>query len=107
RPPLATRFPVHVTLKARQDAPRLRQKRSGAVLRAAMAAGCDNQTFRLCHFSIQPGHVHLICEAKDTVSLSRGGPDGLVERGVPGPCAGFATSGSSRGSMPTRRLQAA
>ncbi|MBI2895529.1 MAG: transposase [Deltaproteobacteria bacterium] len=68
-----------MTLKARQDAPRLRQKRSGAALRAAMAAGCDKQTFRLCHFSIQPGHVHLICEAKDTVTLSRG-VQGLVIR---------------------------
>ncbi|MBI3178918.1 MAG: transposase [Deltaproteobacteria bacterium] len=72
RPPLASRFPVHVTLKAREDAPRFRRKRSCDVLRTVMAAGCDKETFRLCHFSIQPGHVHLICEARDTVSLSRG-----------------------------------
>jgi REP element-mobilizing transposase RayT len=63
---------VHVTLKARPDVGRLRRGPAAVALRQALGAGCEKPSFRLCHFSIQPDHVHLICEADDEVALSRG-----------------------------------
>lgn len=56
RPALASRYPVHVTLRARVDAPRLRTGASSVALRAALRAGREKPTFRLVHFSIQPNH---------------------------------------------------
>jgi REP element-mobilizing transposase RayT len=41
------------------------------VLRTAFQAGCDRFGFRLVHFSIQPGHLHLVAEARDARALSR------------------------------------
>ena len=43
-----------------------------AVLRAAFRAGKDRFGFRLVHYSVQSNHVHLICEAADKESLSKG-----------------------------------
>src|SRR5262249_46066597 len=41
-------------------------------LRAAFTAGCDRFQFRLCHFSMQQDHLHLLCEADDARCLARG-----------------------------------
>ncbi len=43
-----------------------------AALRQAFARGCRREDFRICQFSIQGNHVHLICEAADASALSRG-----------------------------------
>ncbi len=75
RKSLASRFPVHVTLKLRSGLPRLRNKREYEVLRAAFAAGCARNlqgTFRLCHYAVLNDHLHLICEAQDRRALARG-----------------------------------
>jgi REP element-mobilizing transposase RayT len=72
RPSLSRHHPVHVTLRVRDDAPRLRRSRAWAVLRAAFRGGRDRFGFRLCHFSVQSNHIHLICEADDRRALSRG-----------------------------------
>ncbi len=32
----------------------------------------ENRGFRICQFSIQGNHIHLICEAKNQTALSRG-----------------------------------
>ena len=72
RPELSRHHPVHVTLRVRDDAPRLRRARAWAVLRAAFRRGKDRFGFRLIHFSIQSNHLHLICEAEDKRALSRG-----------------------------------
>jgi REP-associated tyrosine transposase len=63
---------VHVTLRVRDDAPRLRRVRAWAVLRAAFRRGADRSGFRLVHFSVQTNHLHLICEADEAKALSRG-----------------------------------
>jgi REP element-mobilizing transposase RayT len=63
---------VHVTLRLRQDVPRLRSRRSARVLRSAIEAGSERLGVRVVHFSIQSNHLHLLCEAKDAVALSRG-----------------------------------
>ena len=72
RPKLSRHHPVHVTLRVRDDAPRLRRGRAWAVLRAVFRRGKDRFGFRLVHFSIQSNHLHLLCEAQDSRALSRG-----------------------------------
>jgi REP element-mobilizing transposase RayT len=72
RPTFAMRFPVHVTLRARFGLPSLRLAATRGVLIAAIAAGRDRFGCRIVQYSIQPNHVHLVCEANDRVSLSRG-----------------------------------
>jgi len=41
-------------------------------LERALGAGSIKPDFRVCHFSVQDGHIHLICEADDAPALSRG-----------------------------------
>jgi len=72
REALASRYPVHVTLRLRRDAPRLRGGRSARVLRSAIRAGSERLGLRVVHYSIQSNHVHLVCEAKDAQALARG-----------------------------------
>lgn len=72
REALASRFPVHVTVKVSQGLPRLRRRRERKALMAAFAAGCERQGFRLCHYAILNDHMHFLVEAKDRSSLSRG-----------------------------------
>ena len=79
RAALASRFPVHVTVKLRKGLPRLRSKREYAALRAAFAAGCTGCAgaasvggFRLCHYAVLNDHLHLLVEGRDRQSLTRG-----------------------------------
>jgi REP element-mobilizing transposase RayT len=68
---LASRFPVHVTLKLCAGLPSLRRRRAYAILCAAFAAMRERDDFRLVHFSVQSNHVHLLCEARDRRGLAR------------------------------------
>ena len=72
RAALAARFPAHVTVKAASRLPRLRRAREYATLRAAFAAGCDRFGFRLVHYAVLNDHLHLLVEAQDRTSLTRG-----------------------------------
>jgi REP element-mobilizing transposase RayT len=72
REALASRHPVHVTLKLRRGLPSLRRKCAHAVLVGAFAALRARENFRLVHYSVQSNHVHLVCEARDRTALSRG-----------------------------------
>jgi REP element-mobilizing transposase RayT len=72
REALASRFPVHVTLKALPELRSLRRGRLFRSIRAALRAGCQREGFRLCHFGVLSDHLHLICEAEDRQALSRG-----------------------------------
>jgi REP element-mobilizing transposase RayT len=63
---------VHVTKRIRPEVGRLRKRRLQAVLRRAFAAGCERPGFRICQFSIQGNHIHLICEADSAEALARG-----------------------------------
>jgi REP element-mobilizing transposase RayT len=71
RPVLASRHPVHVTLRAAK-APSLRGTAMFRTVRAALAGARDRFGFRLVHFSVQRDHLHLIVEAEDSRALSRG-----------------------------------
>jgi putative transposase len=72
RPKLASRFPVHVTVRLIAGLPRLRGAGPAKVLKTAFVHGCDKGVFRICQFSVQGNHVHLVCEARDEVALARG-----------------------------------
>jgi REP element-mobilizing transposase RayT len=72
RPALASRFPVHVTVRLVAGLPRLRGPGPAKVLKAAFVRGCSKGVFRICQFSVQGNHIHLVCEARDRVALARG-----------------------------------
>ncbi len=71
RPNHRARLPLHVTIRARGGLPTFRQQALADVVRRAI-----HETalawFRVIHFSIQSNHLHLIVEADDKRSLSRG-----------------------------------
>ena len=69
---LASRFPVHVTLRVGERVWNLRSKRCFRELQRAFYAGAEREGFRLIHFSIQGNHMHFICEANDAAVLARG-----------------------------------
>jgi REP element-mobilizing transposase RayT len=72
---LASRFPVHVTVKLKQGLPRLRRRDEYTALRAAFHAGCagveGRGAFRLCHYAVLNDHLHFLCEAQDRTALTR------------------------------------
>jgi putative transposase len=72
RPTIKPRFPLHITKRLRPEAGRLRNFKMCKVLRAAFARGCRKRGFRICQFSIQGNHIHMICEAADADALARG-----------------------------------
>jgi putative transposase len=61
-----------VTLRVLPEVWNLRTKRAFSVLRLALSEGGNRLGLRLCDFSIQGNHLHLIVEANDTRTLSRG-----------------------------------
>jgi REP element-mobilizing transposase RayT len=72
RPEHKERFPVHVTLRIRRGLPSLRRERRFARIKRAFRYGCDKFGMRLCEFSVQHDHIHLIVEALDKRALARG-----------------------------------
>jgi putative transposase len=71
RPAHEAAHPVHVTLRARPEVGDLRLARVFPALREAVRAASTGR-FRVCHFSVQRDHVHLIVEADSRRALSRG-----------------------------------
>ncbi len=69
---MAGRFPAHVTVKVAAGLPLLRKGREYAALRAAFAAGCDRFGFRLVHYAVLNDHLHMLVEAADRASMTRG-----------------------------------
>jgi REP element-mobilizing transposase RayT len=76
--------PVHVTLRVRREAAGLRRRRQYQAIRRAMLRTGHRAGFRICHYSIQGNHFHLICEALDRTLLARGvqGFSSLVARRI-------------------------
>ena len=64
--------PVHVTLRARDDIPSLRSSRRFTKIRECFVAARGRFGVRLVEFSVMGNHLHLIVEADDSGSLSRG-----------------------------------
>jgi len=63
---------VHVTVRVVPDVGRLRRSSVAAVLRRAFVRTALKDGFRICQFSVQGNHLHLVVEARSTVDLARG-----------------------------------
>ena len=72
RPEHLARHPLHAVWRTRPDVPSLRKRAVMELLRAALGAGGCRAAFRLVHYSVQGNHLHLVVEAHDKLSLSRG-----------------------------------
>ncbi len=72
RPVHLARHPLHVVWRMRPEVPSLRKRAVMDLLRLVLSAGGSRATFRLVHYSVQGNHVHLVVEAHDKLSLSRG-----------------------------------
>ena len=72
RPKVPRGSPAHVTLRVRRGVPSLRSRRFIRDFQSTLCAGCERGEFRVCHFSIQPDHVHLVVEAAGKEALGRG-----------------------------------
>jgi REP element-mobilizing transposase RayT len=83
------RWPVHVTLRARDTVPTLRSSRVFPILRRALSASLKS-AFRVVHFSVQSNHVHLLVEGDDALALVRG------LQGLAGRCAKAINRASGR-----------
>ncbi len=72
RPALAPRYPVHVTWRLLPHVWNLRSRRCFVPISRCFSRGRDRFGFRLCHFSVQGNHLHLVVEADDEKALARG-----------------------------------
>jgi REP element-mobilizing transposase RayT len=73
RAKLSCHHPVHITLRVRDHVWNLRSQRSLRVFEQAVTAAHKSRSdFAVVHFSLQGNHLHLIVEAADRRSLSRG-----------------------------------
>src|ERR1700736_5986544 len=72
RAPLASRFPVHITLRTVDGLSGLRSRECFRAIANAFRLARSRQTIRLTEFSVQGNHLHLIVEAAYAERLSRG-----------------------------------
>src|SRR5262245_27985258 len=72
RPKVPRGSPSHVTVRVRRDVPSLRCRRFIRAFTARLRRGCERGEFRVCHYSIQSDHVHLVVEAAGKEALGRG-----------------------------------
>jgi hypothetical protein len=72
RPELKARFPVMVTWRMKEGVWGLRTRRCFTALARAFWGGGNRFGFRLIHYAVQGNHMHLLVEAQDERSLSRG-----------------------------------
>jgi putative transposase len=66
------KFPLHVTLRVREEVGNLRTDRRFRRIQRAFLYGGDRFGMRLNHFALQGGRIHLIVEARDRRALARG-----------------------------------
>jgi REP element-mobilizing transposase RayT len=72
RPAVDRHAGIHVTMRLQAGRANLRAPATYAVIRGALADGCDRPGFRLVQFSVQTNHLHLMVEADGNVALARG-----------------------------------
>ena len=71
RPLHRARHPVHVTMRRARLLPSLREESLFLAIRNALSRTARSW-FRVIQFSVQSDHIHMIVEADDKASLSRG-----------------------------------
>jgi hypothetical protein len=72
RPPVAHRFPVHVSIRLEEGVRNLRKLPCLRVIEKAFNGARGRFGLRLNHFTVQSNHLHLIVETTDRVALGRG-----------------------------------
>lgn len=72
RRPQGPRRSFHVTVRLKDHVWNLRSRRAARVLRDALCKGKERFGMRVVHFSVQGNHLHLIVEAHEEKSLTRG-----------------------------------
>jgi len=72
RDPIPARCPTHVTLCVRRGVPSLRNRGFVAEFTGSLRESCERGDFRVCHFSIQRDHLHMVVEANGKEALGRG-----------------------------------
>src|SRR5882672_7881965 len=72
RPKVPRGNPAHVTLRVRRDVPSLRSRRFVREFQYRLRRGCERGEFRVCHYSIQRDHLHLVVEAAGKEALAGG-----------------------------------
>jgi REP element-mobilizing transposase RayT len=61
-----------VTLRVRRDVPSLRSRRFIREFQGSLREACSREGFRVCHYSIQGDHLHMLVEAAGKEALARG-----------------------------------
>jgi REP element-mobilizing transposase RayT len=69
RPSVSDRLPLHVTVRMEAAVWNLRSQRSFRIVEKALFSA-SARFARVCHFSVQGNHIHLIIEAGDKRALS-------------------------------------
>lgn len=69
---ISARHPILVTLRVKKELGSLRNKKVHDVVRECLLSSRDDGLFRVCHYSVQRHHIHLLVEAADRVVLGRG-----------------------------------
>lgn len=72
RPSLNGRTPVHITLRMLPAIANLRRRDQYRVIRTALARTNARSALRICQYSVQSNHVHLIVEPADKRVLTSG-----------------------------------
>jgi REP element-mobilizing transposase RayT len=72
RPQIDGQKPVHITLRVVRDIGRLRKRACYAAIREAAITLLRHEDCRVTQLSIQGTHIHMLVEADDRRSLSRG-----------------------------------
>ena len=68
----AARFPVHVTLRVKEDVPSLRRRGPLRVVQQVIREVGHHPYFRVIHFAVIGNHLHFIVEADGAEALARG-----------------------------------
>jgi REP element-mobilizing transposase RayT len=66
------RTPVHVTLRLLPEIARLRRRAQYRAIREALARTAHRADSRICHYSVQSNHLHLVVEPMTKSGLARG-----------------------------------
>ncbi len=72
RPIIRRKTPVHVTVKLRPEVGSLRRRKLTDAMREAFRKGKVKDGFRICQYSIQRDHMHVVTEADSNRDLAKG-----------------------------------
>ena len=71
RPALAKGTPMHITIKLKGGLPPLRTDACWRVVTGVLSAFHKTGRMRVCQFTIQHDHMHLVCEGPDAATVSK------------------------------------